>query len=359
MNTEKLLEILANESPPIFRNKNVPLFVINILPQVRKTFLGLEELAESIKLSGLLNPVTIAEFEREQAEEYIRIINKLWHTSFNISSLIPFENHFYILLAGERRMRACKLIQIKKIRATVCSKISVFGALFIQMSENTHHSVPVHEEAEGYYQSFKLLREIDAQFPLAEFARKVGRSSGTIRNAINFIELPESIRKLVESKKVSYGIAIELSKLQKAGESEEMLHRWLTRAIIQRKNAKDLSDDIRTYFENKRIGQEALFSFSEQEEKKARKKVVEKKSLQRLSCQTHYFKQVLSLFKTGHLGKDESPFSEGSPMRRLFQEFEILEETFEHIQETNPHLLSKEKTKYIERIISEVKSLQI
>lgn len=98
----------ARELPSISSVKLVPLALIDIQPQVRTVFDegSIKELAEDIQERGLLQPVL----------------------------LNPHGNRF-TLIAGERRVRACRLAELSDIPALI-TKASEADALLMQLAEN-------------------------------------------------------------------------------------------------------------------------------------------------------------------------------------------------------------------------------
>ena len=68
------------------------LYYINILPQMRRTFDKIGELADSILRNGLIHPITVAELTREEAQKYLEIINQINNTHVSIEDLISINN---------------------------------------------------------------------------------------------------------------------------------------------------------------------------------------------------------------------------------------------------------------------------
>lgn len=98
----------APELPAISSVKLVPLALIDVRPQVRTVFdeASIQELADDIGARGLLQPV-----------------------------LLNPNGARFILIAGERRLRACKLLQLSDIPALI-TKASSGDALLMQLAEN-------------------------------------------------------------------------------------------------------------------------------------------------------------------------------------------------------------------------------
>lgn len=130
--------------------------------QPRKHFdsYQLEELAKSINIYGVLQPI---------------IVRK--------------NGNYYDLIAGERRLRACQNLGYKTIPALVRS-MSDRDIAEIALIENLQREdLNYFEEAEGYkklIQEFNLTQE--------EVALRVGKSQSTIANKIRLLKLPHEVR---------------------------------------------------------------------------------------------------------------------------------------------------------------------
>lgn len=127
--------------------------------QPRTRFLNIEELANSIKEKGIIQPI---------------IVTKI--------------NDKYEIIAGERRWRAAKLVGLKTIPAIV-RQIEENERLELSLIENIQRENldPV-DEAKAY----KLLIE---KFNLSqeELARRVGKERSTIANSLRLLNLPHRI----------------------------------------------------------------------------------------------------------------------------------------------------------------------
>ena len=146
------------------------------LKQPRKRFdeETLADLAESIRLHGILQPLTV----RRLASGYYQII------------------------AGERRWRAAKLAGLSEVPAIIVEaddrKVMELGLIENLQREDLN---PM-EEAMGYQaliEEYGLTQE--------EAARRVGKSRPAVANALRLLALPDAIRALVEEGKLSAGHA--------------------------------------------------------------------------------------------------------------------------------------------------------
>lgn len=144
--------------------------------QPRRTFTEpeLAELEASIRASGLLQPIVV----RRRAD------------------------HGWELVAGERRLRAVTRIGWTEVPAVV-RDFDDRAMLTLALVENLQRAdLNALEEAEGYQ------RLID-EFGLTQqqVAEAVGKDRTTITNLLRVLSLPEAVRRLVESGRISAGHA--------------------------------------------------------------------------------------------------------------------------------------------------------
>src|SRR3954470_4114138 len=149
--------------------KSIPIRQITRNPfQPRREFDAddLAELQESLKASGLLQPVTV---RRRPGKD-------------------GFE-----LIAGERRLRAAKNLGWKEIPAII-KEIDDKTILTLALVENLQRSDlnPI-EEGEGYH---KLAR--DFGLTQLQIAETVGKDRTTIANMLRVLQLPAEVRALLQ-----------------------------------------------------------------------------------------------------------------------------------------------------------------
>lgn len=145
--------------------------------QPRKKFdqQALEELAESIRLHGVITPITVRHGEKDG---------------------------YYQIIAGERRWRAARLAGLKEIPAMVL-EVGEGEVMELALIENLQRQDlnPI-EEAEGYdrlIQQFGLTQE--------EVANRVVKSRSAVANALRLLGLPDEVRTMVADGKLSGGHA--------------------------------------------------------------------------------------------------------------------------------------------------------
>ena len=144
--------------------------------QARRTFdeAELAGLAASIRENGLLQPVTVRRLGPDR----------------------------YELVAGERRLRACKLAGMEKIPAIIrdCEdhETAALGLL-----ENIQRAdLNVVEEANGYAALIKTYHYTQQQL-----ADLMGKSRPYIANLLRLLDLPEPVMKALQEGKISAGHA--------------------------------------------------------------------------------------------------------------------------------------------------------
>jgi ParB family chromosome partitioning protein len=133
--------------------------------QPRKVFLEqkLHELAQSIKTYGLLQPVVV----RESGE-------------------------YYQLIAGERRLQACRFLGWSTIPAVVREASDSAMATIALIENLQRENLNYLEEAEGYrklLEDFHLTQEVIAQ--------RIGKAQPTVANKLRLLKLPENVKKLL------------------------------------------------------------------------------------------------------------------------------------------------------------------
>jgi len=165
----------------------------------------LKKLAKSIDEKGLISPITVK-----------KVDNK------------------YIIVAGERRYRAHKLLNKKRILAYVIDADTTKDVMYMALIENIQREDlnPI-EEAKGY----KYLQE-NLQSSITEIAKTVGKSRPAVSNALRLLKLPDQIQDSILKGEINAGQARAI--LQRKT-TQGMLQLWkklLTEKISVRKTEK-------------------------------------------------------------------------------------------------------------------------
>lgn len=134
----------------------------------------LEELAESIKKNGLLQPILVRRIE----------------------------NGKYQIIAGERRWQACVQLGMKSVPVRI-HEASADDTIALALIENIQRSDlnPI-EEAYGYRRMMER-----GGMTQAEVAQAVSKGRSTVANALRLLELPEDAQQLLFEEKITAGHA--------------------------------------------------------------------------------------------------------------------------------------------------------
>lgn len=178
--------------------------------QPRKNFDldALEELAESIRHHGVLQPLLVQE-----------------------------KGNHYEIIAGERRWRAAKLAGLKEV-PVIIKEFSSEEAMEIALIENIQREdLNAVEEAQAYFtliQEFHLKQE--------EVAEKVGKSRAAIANRLRLLKLPKEVLDLLEEGKLSEGHARALLSLDQPDRQIEAAKRVVELQLTVRETEKLVKD---------------------------------------------------------------------------------------------------------------------
>lgn len=134
--------------------------------QPRKIFTkeALTELSESIREYGVLQPITVRKLQ----------------------------NGTYELIAGERRLRASKLADMRYIPAIIYEFDDDDSAVVALIENLQRESLSFLEEAEAYY-----CLVMDHGITQEQLAQKVGKSQSTIANKVRLLKLPPLVQKII------------------------------------------------------------------------------------------------------------------------------------------------------------------
>lgn len=159
--------------------------------QPRKNFNedSINELANSIKNHGLLQPVVLIDADElcQKAKENGEILEKTTK---------------YFLIAGERRLRAIKVLGERKIRAIIAS-IDTNKTRELALLENIQREDLNPIELALAYKELMKVRNITQE----ELAQSIQKSRANIANTLRLLNLNEKTQKLIISGKISAGHA--------------------------------------------------------------------------------------------------------------------------------------------------------
>jgi ParB family chromosome partitioning protein len=204
---EKEVEIRVENRPLM-----VDVSLIKTNPnQPRKIFKekDLEELCESIKENGIIQPLIVAELSEGQFE----------------------------LVAGERRLRAAKKAGLEQVPVVV-KRATDREKMIMSIIENVQRSdLNCVEEALAYYQlmnEYKLTQE--------DVAKKLGKERSTVANFLRVLNLPRPVIDLLQKELLSFGHAKILASVK---EREEAI-RLANLAVTENWSVRDLENGLKS-----------------------------------------------------------------------------------------------------------------
>jgi ParB/RepB/Spo0J family partition protein len=182
-------------------------------PRVSFDAADMEELAASVKERGVQQPVIVRTAKAPDAKASsngkptlngkatanAESANAKSADGANGQPSTPISQFRYELVAGERRLRACKQAKRKYIPAIVRDDLSDVQAAELALLENVQRSnLTCIEEARGY-------KRLMLEFRLKEerLSKKVGKSVSTIRELMKLLQLPEAVQTLLWQKKLT------------------------------------------------------------------------------------------------------------------------------------------------------------
>jgi len=158
--------------------------------QPRKSFedKSLKQLAQSIEEKGLITPITVKQ-----------------------------DDNKYVIVAGERRYRAHKLLKKKRILAYVIDAESNKDIMYMALIENIQREDlnPI-EEAKGY----RYLQD-NLKSSITEIAKTVGKSRPAVSNTLRLLKLPNQIQDSILKGEIN------------AGQARAILQNKTTQGMIQ------------------------------------------------------------------------------------------------------------------------------
>jgi len=157
------------------------LSVSDLLPnkyQPRKLFdqENLEELANSIKEHGIIQPIIVRRSNVDKSK--------------------------YEIIAGERRWLAAQKAGLHEVPVVITEADDIKSLEFAIVENVQRHDLTAVEEAQGYQRLID-----DFSYDQEKVAKFIGKSRSHITNCLRLLTLPEEVLKLIEIKKISPGHA--------------------------------------------------------------------------------------------------------------------------------------------------------
>ena len=148
----------------------------------------MSELKDSIKNSGLLQPITVRKIS----------------------------NGKYEIVAGERRYRACRELGMESIPVIEMNVGDARGYELSVLENIQRENLNPIEEAESYL----MLMEVYG-YTQEKLSEKLGKTRSSVSNKMRILKLPASVKEMVKKGKISYGHARTLLSLSDEKKIEE------------------------------------------------------------------------------------------------------------------------------------------
>jgi ParB family chromosome partitioning protein len=213
----------------------------------------LKSISSSTKLSGIVEDIDISKIV--ESKFFLRISSKeevenLSHSIIEHGLLNPIvvrviDNFKFEIVAGNRRLTACKILKHKKIACHII-ELDDKGAFEISLIENiqrkTLHQI---EEAQAF-------RKYISEFGwggASELSRKIGKSVSYITRRIRLLELPPDVLKAIASEEISTSAAEEILTFKDKTKQSIITNMIVDRNLSVKKIRKMLNNnEIDKYF---------------------------------------------------------------------------------------------------------------
>jgi ParB family transcriptional regulator, chromosome partitioning protein len=176
----------AFEPPPVLAGDRLASLPLDLLqrgkfqPRIDMRTETLQELADSIKSQGLVQPILVRP----------------------VGGRVPGESQRYEIIAGERRWRAAQMAGLAEIPAVI-RDVPDEAAVSMALIENIQR-----EDLNPLEEARALLR-LTEEFGLTHqaAAEAVGRSRAAVSNLLRLMELADEVKELLEQRRIEMGHA--------------------------------------------------------------------------------------------------------------------------------------------------------
>ena len=194
------------------------LLISDLIPnkfQPRKLFdeNNLEDLTNSIRERGMIQPI---------------IVRK---SNDNISK--------YEIIAGERRWLAAQRAKLNRVPVVITEADDLKSLEFAIVENVQRHDLNPLEEARGYK---RLINEFS--YDQEKVSRFIGKSRSHVTNSLRLLTLPQSVIKLIETQKLTFGHAKVLVGLENAD--------FVANKVIEKKLSVRQTENFVKIFKNKK-----------------------------------------------------------------------------------------------------------
>ena len=165
----------------------------------------MSELKDSIKNSGLLQPITVRKIS----------------------------NGKYEIVAGERRYRACRELGMESIPVIEMNVGDARGYELSVLENIQRENLNPIEEAESYL----MLMEVYG-YTQEKLSEKLGKTRSSVSNKMRILKLPASVKEMVKKGEISYGHARTLLSLSDEKKIEEVAKEIINKGYSVRKTER-------------------------------------------------------------------------------------------------------------------------
>ena len=176
---------------------------------------ALAELAESIKVQGVVQPIVVR-------------------------PLTAGSSARYEIVAGERRWRAAQMAGLATVPAVV-RDIPDQSAVAVALIEN------IQREDLNPLEEARALSRLVSEFEVThgEAAEAVGRSRVAVSNLLRLLELPQDVKRLVEQRKLGMGHARAILGLPTAGEQSAVAQQVVRQGLNVRETERLVQNTVK------------------------------------------------------------------------------------------------------------------
>jgi len=216
----------------LIKSKNGPMeipisSIVTNPGQPRKVFPDqeLEELCNSIREFGVIQPIIVKKTGAQ-----------------------------YILIAGERRVRASALAGFEKIPAIVRDADEKDMA-FIALIEN------VQRENLNYIEEAMAYKRLMDEYGMtqSEIAKRVGKQQSTISNKIRLLSLPEEMREALTENQLTERHARAILRIPDGAQRKQILERIIDHSLNVRQSEKLIDDFLKKTEDERRRAEKLRF----------------------------------------------------------------------------------------------------
>jgi ParB family chromosome partitioning protein len=179
----------------------------------------LDQLAQSIKEQGILQPIVVTEVE----------------------------HNMYSIVAGERRWRAAQLAGLLQVPAIV-KQVDELQHLELALVENVQRSDL------NAIETAKTIERLHTDFQQSyeDIAKRLGKGYTTVVNAVRLLQLPEPMQTAIMRGDISEGHGRALLSLQKYPHAQEVLFAAITKKKLSVRQAEALAANAKAEAERQK-----------------------------------------------------------------------------------------------------------